>query len=194
MPDTIGATPPQGDQPAPEADATAPSSPEQATASPQDEYAKLLSRIAGLDAKVTSLKSETDAQRQAREAAEKKLADYEAGKVNADEALRAQLEAKERELEQTRREVAIAKVAQAYPETFGVFGEAVVGMSPDQLAAAEARFAGNTGARGAPGANPPRQQGGTKDPNQMSLAELREALATAPVAGGFSTAPMRDWK
>jgi hypothetical protein len=90
-----------------------------------------MSRIAGLDAKVTSLQSETTAQKQAREAAEQKLRDYEEGKVNADEALRAQLQEKERELEQSRREAAVAKIASAYPETFGVFGEAVANMTPD---------------------------------------------------------------
>lgn len=198
MPENIGATPQPGDAgQEPAADAHSAPSATQPDASQPDEYAKLLSRIAGLDAKVTSLKSETDAQRAAREAAEKKLADYEAGKVNADEALRAQLEAKERELAQTRREVAMAKIATAYPETFGVFGEAVVNMTPDQLAAAEARFAGAPGAGyRSPGANPQRETAGSKDPKDMSLEELRTAVKSAPEAvwgQNWSGKPLRDW-
>lgn len=196
MPDNAGATPQQGDTTgANGADEHSPS-PEQQNASPQDEYAKLLSRIAGLDAKVTTLSSETKAERAAREAAEQKLRDYEAGKVGADEALRAQLEAKERELEQTRREAQVAKIAQAYPETYGVFGDAVVNMAPDQLAAAEARFAGTPGsAYRQPNAGSARGQGGPKDPSQMSLAELRESLKTTPQNAwqSFESKPMRDW-
>lgn len=198
MPENIGATPSTGDTTqGSAADAGhAPSAASQ-SASGQDEYAKLLSRIAGLDAKVTTLQSETVAERRAREAAETKLRDYEAGKVSADEALRAQLEAKDRELAATRKEAAMAKIASAYPETYGVFGEAVVGMSPDQLAAAEARFAGTpgTGYR-SPGANPARGTTGSKDPSQMTLEELRQAVKSAPDAawaGNWSSKPIRDW-
>lgn len=197
MPDNAGATPQQGDANAVNgADEQNSPSTDQQGASQQDEYAKLLSRIAGLDAKVTTLSNETKAERTAREAAEQKLRDYEAGKVGADEALRAQLEAKERELEQTRREATVAKIAQAYPETFGVFGDAVVNMSADQLAAAEARFAGTPGSGyRQPNAGSARTQGGQKDPSQMSLAELREAMRTTPQSAwqSFESKPMRDW-
>ncbi len=198
MPENIGATPQQGDPLAgTSADAQGAPSAGTQTASPQDEYAKLLSRIAGLDAKVTTLQSETVAERKAREAAESKLRDYEAGKVGADEALRAQLEAKDRELTQTRQEVQMAKIASAYPETFGVFGEAVVNMTPDQLAAAEARFAGTpgTGYR-SPGANPAREATGSKNPSEMSLEELRKAVKSAPESvwgQSWSGKPIRDW-
>jgi hypothetical protein len=157
-----------------------------------------MSRIAGLDAKVTSLQSETTAQKQAREAAEQKLRDYEEGKVNADEALRAQLQEKDRELEQSRREAAVAKIASAYPETFGVFGEAVANMTPDQLAAAEARFGGTPSAGYRPtGANPTRPTGAAaKDPSEMSLDELKAAVRNAPPdawSANWSSKPIRDW-
>lgn len=198
MPDNIGATPPQGDQTVGAAvDAqSAPPATDHTASAADSEYAKLMSRIAGLDAKVTSLQGETTAQTRAREAAEQKLRDYEAGKVGADEALRAQLEAKDRELEQTRREVAVAKIASAYPETFGVFGEAVANMSPDQLAAAEARFSGAPGANyRSPGANPTRPTGASgKSPDEMSLDELRAALASAPADAwtqNWSSTPTR---
>lgn len=180
MPTNEGATPEADDQTTGTEDGAAASSDDSQGTSRDAEYAKLMSRIAGLDAKVTSLQGETTAQTKAREAAEQKLRDYEAGTVSADEALRAQLEAKERELEQTRREVAIAKVAQAFPETYGVFGEAVAGMSPDALAAAEARFAGTpSGEYRSPGTSSQRTSA-AKSPDEMSLAELREAVNKAP--------------
>jgi hypothetical protein len=114
------------------------------TGTPQEpaEVTLLKSRAAGLDAKVTELmKTAQAAEDRAAEAAQK-LADYEAGKVSADEALRAQLEAKEAELTRERQERAVEKLQQAYPETFGVFGAAAAGFTADQLAASEARLSG----------------------------------------------------
>lgn len=197
MTENIGATPAASDplgQGA--ADASAPSASAQQTSQP-DEYAKLLSRISGLDAKTTELQKQAKAAEDARLAAEARLREYEAGKVSADEALKSQLAEKERELEAARREAKVGKIAAAYPETFGVFGEAVVNMTPDQLAAAEARFAGTpgTGYR-SPGANPARESAGTKDPRDMSLEELRKAVKSAPEsawAQSWSGKPIRDW-
>jgi hypothetical protein len=150
-----------------------------------DEVTTLRSRNAGLDAKVTELtKAQKAAEQRAAEAAQK-LADYEAGKVNNDEALRAQLQAKEAELALARKETALARVAAKYPETFGVLGEAAAALSEDQLAQAEARFAGVPATPETPtpkplGANPSRPTGGAKNIEEMTAAELRAHLATFP--------------
>lgn len=152
-----------------------------ATGTPQtpDEVTTLRSRNAGLDAKVTALQREAaEAKRIADEAA-RKLADYESGTVEASEALRAQIAAKDAELAAVRKEATLAKVAAAYPETFNVLGDAVQYMSADQLAEAEARF------KGVPAEStvPPVPVGNsvsrapaaaTKSIEEMSLAELKE--------------------
>lgn len=198
MTENIGATPTAGD-PLGQGSADAGQAPSEAApqTSQPDEYAKLLSRISGLDAKTTELQKQAKAAEEARIAAETRLREYEAGKVNADEALRNQLAEKERELEAARREAAVGKIASAYPETYGVFGEAVVNMTPDQLAAAEARFAGTPGAGyRSPGANPQRESTAAKSPQDMSLEELRKAVKTAPEsawAQSWSGKPIRDW-
>jgi hypothetical protein len=140
----------------------------------------LLSRIAGLDAKVTSLSQETAREKAAREAAEQKLRDYEAGKVGADEALRAQVEAKDAELAQVRQEARLARIEGKYPETFGVLGAAAAGLTDDQLAASEARFAGlgeSTTPRKPLGNNQQRQQAPVSKPiEDMTQDELRAHL------------------
>lgn len=119
-----------------------------------DEVTTLRSRNAGLDAKVTELtKTVSSAQAQAVEAA-KKLADYEAGKVNADEALRAQLAEKDAELATTRREAQMARIEASYPETFKVLGDAAASLSADKLADAEARFTGVAAASETPAPKP----------------------------------------
>jgi hypothetical protein len=155
-------------------------------AAPQgtDEVTTLRSRLAGLDAKVTSLTQETARERATREAAEQKLRDYEAGKVSADEALRAQVEQKDAELALVRKEAALARIEAKYPETFSVLGEAAAALTPDQLAASEARFAGVPAEPETPkplGANPVRPQApAAKAIEDMSIEELKAHLRTFP--------------
>lgn len=151
------------------------------SASPQVDPATLLSRLSGLDAKVTSLQQQSAADRAAREAAERKLSEYEAGKVGADEALRAQLAEKDAELAKVRQEARLAGIQSKYPETFGVLGEAAAALTEDQLAASEARMAG-TGTPPPPlGTAPARPVSGTtKAIEDMSLAELRNHLKSFP--------------
>lgn len=146
-----------------------------------DEVTTLRSRNAGLDAKVTELSKAAKAAQEAAAAAAQRLADYEAGKVGNDEALRAQLEAKEAELAQVRKEATLARIEARYPETFGVLGEAAAALTADQLAAAEARFAGVAGALPETpkpvGVNPQRPiSSGSKAIEDMSAAELRAHL------------------
>jgi hypothetical protein len=112
------------------------------TPASQDEVTTLKSRNAGLDAKVSALLAEKKAlEKQAADAAAK-LAAYEAGKVGADEALRAQIAAKDAELETTKRDALLARIEAKYPETFAVLGDAAANLSAEKLAEAEARFKG----------------------------------------------------
>lgn len=171
MTDAIAGTEPESAE-APPAQVGTPQAP--------DEVTTLRSRNAGLDAKVTALQTETAAAVAAAAAAAAKLADYEAGKVNADEALRAQLAAKDAELAQARREGALNSIKSQYPETFGVLGDAAANLTADQLAASEARFSGipatptETTAKPVPGAtNGARPPVTAKNIEDMSAAELR---------------------
>lgn len=173
MTDTIAGTPsePTGE---------APTAPAPVTPPAVDEVTTLRSRNAGLDAKVTELQK-TAAQAAAdAAAAAAKLADYEAGKVNADEALRAQLAAKDAELATARREAALNSIKSQYPETFGVLGDAAASLTADQLAASEARFAGQPAAPTETttppvpgGTNAPRPPTSAKNIEDMTAAELR---------------------
>jgi hypothetical protein len=147
-----------------------------------DEVTTLRSRNAGLDAKVTEL---MNAHKQAladAEAARVRLTEYESGKVGADEALRAQIAAKDAELSSVRKEAQVARISAKYPETFGVLGEAVVGLTEDQLAASEARMAGVAALTETPvpmGTNPARTQAATpKSIDEMTAAELKVHLKT----------------
>lgn len=148
-----------------------------------DEVTTLRSRNAGLDAKVTELSNASKAALAAKEAAEQKLRDYEAGKVDADEALRAQVQAKDTELAQVRLEAKLARIEAKYPETFGVLGEAAAALTEDQLAASEARMAGVPVESSTPtpiGGNAPRVPVGAKAIEDMSIAELEKHLRDMP--------------
>lgn len=151
-----------------------------------DEVTTLRSRNAGLDAKVTELQRATKAAEQKAAEAAQRLADYEAGKVGSEEALRAQVAAKDAEIALARKEAALARVEAKYPETFAVLGEAAGSLSDDQLAAAEARFRGVGEVPETPtpkplGANPQRAPGtAAKAIEDMSVDELRKHLASFP--------------
>jgi hypothetical protein len=145
----------------------------------KDEVTTLKSRNAGLDAKVTSLIAAAAVAEQKAADAAKKLADYEAGTVGSDEALRAQLQAKEAELATARQETALARIEAKYPETFGLFGAHAATMAEDVLAASEARLKGVAGEddeNPAPvGNNASRTTGGAtaaKAKGQQTIAEL----------------------
>jgi hypothetical protein len=170
-----GTAPVEGEaQPTAQADAGTPPQP--------DEVTTLRSRNAGLDAKVTELQRKaTEAERKAAEAAQK-LSDYESGKVQADEALRAQVAAKDAELALVRKEATLTRIESKYPETFGVLGEAAAALTEDQLAASEARMSGAGLSSDPPsplGANPSRGVAGrAKAIEDMTVEELRKHLHT----------------
>lgn len=151
-----------------------------------DEVTTLRSRNAGLDAKVTSLTQAQKTAQTERDAAVQKLADYEAGKVNSDEALRAQLQAKDVELASERQASALARIEAKYPETFAVLGESAASLSPEKLAEAEARFKGVTVEESNEppkpiGNNPARTQGsasGQANPAERTKADIEAQLRT----------------
>jgi len=146
-----------------------------------DEVTTLRSRNAGLDAKVTELqKARQEAERKAADAA-KKLADYEAELVSKDEALRAQVAAKDAELAAIKAQARQQFIESKYPETFGVLGEAALGLSDDQLAASEARMSGVSGEPPTPlGANPGRTQAPrAKALEDMTTDEVKQYMKTA---------------
>lgn len=154
-----------------------------AAASQQD--TTFLSRIAGLDAKVTSLVESNTAKDKELETLRKQIADAQAGVVNADEALRAQVAAKDAELAQARTDAALARIEAKYPETFSVLGAAAATLTVDQLAASEARFAGVPSETTTPpipvGTGAPRTPApGAKAIEDMSLAELEASLKAMP--------------
>lgn len=151
----------------PEAPAATPSTP----ATP-DEVTTLKSRNAGLDAKVTELTRQAKAAEKTAAEAAQKLADYEAGKVNSDEALRAQLQAAKAETETARREAKVARIEAKYPETFGLFGDDVAGMAEDKLAASEVRLRG-----AAPVEEPPTPLGSNPSSTSQNRAAKQPTLA-----------------
>jgi hypothetical protein len=107
-----------------------------------NEATLLRSRQAGLSAKVTHLKAELAALVTERDAAVARASDLEQGKVSGEEALRAQLSAKEAEIEQTRREATTAKLSAKYPESARELGDLIGTFPEDKLAALEARLVG----------------------------------------------------
>jgi len=173
MPDKDAATPDQGTTPDPTQD--------QAPAPVRDEAADLRQRLAGQTAKVNSLNDQLKAALAASAAAQAALDEaMKTGKLG-EEATRSRLETLERELTAAKQEAAVAKLAKEYPETYGVFGDAIVHMSPEALAAAEARFTAGASASTEPptpmGGNPQRSQTAPKKLEDMSVKELQAHMA-----------------
>ena len=175
--DTNAGTAPAGGEAPEGAEATAAA----ATGTPTqpDEVTTLRSRNAGLDAKVTELLKAQAAEKVRADAAEARALELAQGKDNGDAELRAQLQAREQELAETRKLAALTRIEAKYPETFGVLGAAAASLTEDQLAASEARFAGVAESPRPMGANPQRPTtAGTKALEDMTADELRKHLAT----------------
>jgi hypothetical protein len=130
-----------GDVEVPAAEGTSEAPPTSATQTP-DEVTRLKSRAAGLDAKVTELSRSEAAAKAERDAALARLNDYEAGKVGNDEALKSQLQAKDAELAEARREASVARLQATYPESYLELGDAIANLTPEKLASIEARLSG----------------------------------------------------
>jgi|ERR1035437_2573420 hypothetical protein len=114
------------------------------TGSESPEVTALKSRNAGLDAKVTTLSDSQKAANARAVAAEQRLADYEAGKIGDDEALRARLTRAESDAATAKLEAKAARIEAKYPESFRELGDVVANMTDDKLAALEARLTGKT--------------------------------------------------
>ena len=137
------------------------------------EVTLLRSRAAGLDAKVTE-QSKANALLNAQLAASAaKIAEYEAGKVNGDEALRAQLALKDSETAPARREAKLARIEAKYPEAFAELGDAAENLSNEKLASVEVRLKGVPATTEPPtprGTNPPRA--GEPPPKEETSADM----------------------
>jgi hypothetical protein len=116
-----------------------------ATEGGKDEVSLYISRLNGQTAKVTELTRANAAADARAAAAEAKLADYESGKLGADEALRAQLVAEQAKTKAAEQKAALALVKAQYPESFSELGEATATLTTEQLAALEARLTGDDG-------------------------------------------------
>lgn len=175
-----------GDVEVPADEGTSEAPPAQATQTP-DEVARLKSRAAGADAKVTELTKAQAALKAERDAALAKLTDYEAGRVNNDEALKSQLAAKEAELAEARREASVARLQAQYPESYLELGDAIATMTPEKLASLEARLSGNfETTEDAPVPrrnNPARTPGGApkSTDEDLSIEDLQAKLRSMPL-------------
>lgn len=169
---------------------TKPETPEAPAATPStpvvpDEVTTLKSRNAGLDAKVTTLSQAQIAAEARATAAEAKLAQYEQGKLGADEALRAQLVAEQERTKAAEKKAALALVEAHYPEAFAELGEAAFDLTPEKLASLEARLKGVAEGEEAPtprGADPARRSGSRTPAKAPTISDVEaEANRMFPV-------------
>lgn len=150
-----------------------------------DDAASLRSRLSGQDAKITELtKARTEAEARAA-AADKRLAEYEAGKVGADEALKAQLKVESDRANAAERKAQIAEIKATYPEAYVELGDAVADMPAEKLASLEARLSGRQDSgepptpRGQNGARTTVVPGSRED--KRTSADILAELKTQPV-------------
>lgn len=165
-------------------DAPAPETPPAAAAAPTaDELASLRSRNSGLNAKVTELTKRLETLTEELGTARKGLTD----KDSADADLKRQLAEAQANIEKLTRANETATLAAQYPAAFEELGEGIYGMAPERLASLNARLAGVKDPGGEQpetprpvGNNPQRQQGGSKNIEDMTSEELRESLRNMP--------------
>lgn len=109
---------------------------------PQTAAPTLESRLAGLEARLAERgRSQAQIEKE-RDELRQRLADYEAGKLTENEAFQAELKRERDRADLAERTARLARIEAKFPETFGVFGEKAADLDEEQLAAAEARFAG----------------------------------------------------
>lgn len=149
---------------------------------PADEVTRLRLAQAGSDRQVTSLQQQLIDATTARDKAITEARELAAGKGDADATLREQLVQRERELAEARTEASAAKLSNAYPETYKLFGQSIAGMAVDVLEASEARLSGaglvpTTSVPTPVGNNAPRTPNAPKNIEDMTAAELRAHMA-----------------
>ena len=140
------------------------------------------SRFNGLNAKYGETASQLKAE---QERAAKLAADLEAlqsGKVNADEAAKAQVEAIRKELEQERMARQVESLKARFPETFEVFGDTAATFTADVLAASEARLAGGESPEGGtPRKHNESRSTGTTPAKEETAADVEARLLSMKV-------------
>jgi seryl-tRNA synthetase len=107
-----------------------------------DELSVLKSRYQGQSAKVDALSQEKARLEAALAEAQAKLGEAQKGVLDKDEALKAQIAAKDAEIEAIKRERNLTRIEAKYPETFAVLGEDAANLSEVKLAENEARLKG----------------------------------------------------
>lgn len=144
-----------------------------------DDASLLRSRLSGQTAKVNQLQAERDTIKAERDALALQVAAAQKGEVNKDEALKAQIAAKDTELAAIRQEAALARIEAKYPEAYAELGELAANMPADKLAALEARLTNAQTDEEPPsprGNNGPRTTGAAKPREESSqdiLAKLK---------------------
>lgn len=146
------------------------------------------SRFAGLEARLSEQgRAKAEAERQ-RDEALKRASDLESGKVSAEDALQAQLRAEQAKTAAAEQKVALAELKGRFPEAYEVFGEGIANLTPEALAAAEARFTG-----AAPAAEPPTPRNpSAQRPAAAQIGEARDGVAPT-LAQLRAQAPRPNW-
>jgi hypothetical protein len=125
-----------------------------------DELSVLKSRYQGQTAKVNTLEGEKATLTAQLAVLQAQLGKAQTGEIDKDEALKAQLAAKDAEIAAAKREVALAKSAVKYPEAYAVLGEDIASLSDVKLSEIEARLKGEAAELEEPptprGSNPSR--------------------------------------
>lgn len=140
------------------------------------------SRFKGLNAKFGKTAEELKAEKEARAKAEADLEALRTGKVSAEEAAQAQVNAAKAELEAERQARAVERLKAQFPETFEVFGDAAASFDAATLAASEARLAGDSPEGTTPlKHNESRSTTKGKAPAEKTAADVEAELLSMPV-------------
>ncbi|HET7070157.1 MAG TPA: hypothetical protein VFI40_04990 [Nocardioides sp.] len=175
-------------------DSGTPDSAGAASQSGTNEVSVLRSRYAGQTAKVNELTSEKTALEQQLQTLQSQLSDLQSGKVSAEDAAKALVDAKDQVIAKLEAGIKLADLKGRFPEVYAELGEDMQGLSEAKLAAMEARLQGNAGeGDDAPtprGNNAARKEGGAaggegSKPKTAEdvLAEMR-SMALPPEWGG----------
>lgn len=149
-----------------------------------DPVSLLTSRLNGQTAKVGELTTTLSAKEEALKAALQRVADLESGKVSAEDAAKAQVEAMRAELEAERRSRRVDSLKSRFPETFSVLGEAAFSLDEAALASNEARLIGGSGGQEPPQPlrhNETRTGAPKQAAKEKSAADYRAELLATPV-------------
>lgn len=142
------------------------------------------SRFKGLQSKFEATQTQLKAEAEAKA---KALADLEAirtGKVSAEQAAQAQVDAMRAELEAERKQRRIDGLKSKFPEAFSELGDDIASvMDETRLAGVEARLAGGESPEGGTPRkhNESRTQSGTKRPAEETAADIEARLLSMPV-------------